>query len=108
MLTVTITEFLGDNFVMIYELAGLVILLLVGAHISSKMKRKTLVAIILLFAELFLLRGRTLDADISFLQCPPSDPHGYALFDLSDDHHRYAAHHFRQLEPETYSDHIDP
>lgn len=53
MLTVTITEFLGDNFVMIYELAGLVILLLVGAHISSKMKRKTLVAIILLFAELF-------------------------------------------------------
>lgn len=37
---------------MIYELAGLVILLLVGAHISVKMKRRTLIAVLLLFTEL--------------------------------------------------------
>ena len=49
----TINEFLGDNYVMIYELGGLVILLLVGAHISAKMKRRTIIAVFLLFIELF-------------------------------------------------------
>lgn len=48
----TINEFISDNFVMIYELGGLVILLFVGAHISFSMKRKTLIAIGLLFIEL--------------------------------------------------------
>ncbi|WP_034448791.1 GGDEF domain-containing protein [Butyrivibrio sp. AE2032] len=47
----TTSEFLSDNFVMIYEIGGLVILLLVGAHISLYMKRKTLVAIGLLVTE---------------------------------------------------------
>lgn len=49
----TMSEFLRDNYAMIYELAGLVILLLVGAHISAKMKRRTLIAVFLLFVELF-------------------------------------------------------
>ena len=49
----TINEFLGDNFVMIYELGGLVILLLVGAHISAIIKRRTIIAVFLLFIELF-------------------------------------------------------
>ncbi|MBR3248358.1 MAG: GGDEF domain-containing protein [Clostridiales bacterium] len=49
----TVDKFLGDNFVMIYELGGLVILLLVGAHISAKMKRRTFIAVLMLFVELF-------------------------------------------------------
>lgn len=48
----TINEFISDNFVMIYELGGLVILLFVSAHISFSMKRKTLIAIGLMFIEL--------------------------------------------------------
>lgn len=50
----TSIEFLTDNFVMIYELGGLVILLFVGAHISFEMKRRTLIAVGLLFVELIL------------------------------------------------------
>ncbi|MBO4604333.1 MAG: hypothetical protein J5657_03420, partial [Clostridiales bacterium] len=49
----TVNKFLSDNFVMIYELGGLVILLLVGAHISAKMKRRTFIAVLMLFVELF-------------------------------------------------------
>ena len=45
-------EFLSNNYVMIYELIGLEILLLVGAHISFEMKCKTLIAASLLFMEL--------------------------------------------------------
>ena len=48
----TIYDFMSDNYVMIYELGGLVILLFVSAHISTSMKRKTLIAIGLLFIEL--------------------------------------------------------
>ena len=44
-------DFITDNFVMIFELGGLVILLFVSAHISSLMKRRTLLAIGLLFLE---------------------------------------------------------
>ena len=47
----TIYDFMSDNYVMIYELGGLVILLFVSAHISTSMKRKTLIAIGLLFIE---------------------------------------------------------
>ena len=50
----TSVEFLTDNFVMIFELGGLVILLLVGAHISFEMKKRTIIAVGLLFIELIL------------------------------------------------------
>ena len=50
----TSLEFLTDNFVMIYELGGLIILVLVGAHISLSMKRKALIAVGLLSVELGL------------------------------------------------------
>ena len=45
-------DFITDNFVMIFELGGLIILLFVGAHISFQMKKRTLMAIGLLFIEL--------------------------------------------------------
>ena len=50
----TSVEFLTDNFVMIFELGGLVILLFVGAHISFEMKKRTIIAVGLLFIELIL------------------------------------------------------
>ena len=47
-------EFLTDNFVMIYELGGIIILLFVGAHMSLEMKRRTSLVVGLLFVELVL------------------------------------------------------
>jgi len=45
-------KYILDNFDMIYELFGLVIILLVSVHISNRIKRMTLVIVLLLLAEL--------------------------------------------------------
>ena len=44
-------EFILDNYVMFFELIGLLIVIEASVHITSEMKKKTLAAVLLLFAE---------------------------------------------------------
>lgn len=47
----TIKDFFLDNFVMIYELIGLMLILWISVHISTRMKRLTQAVVILIFIE---------------------------------------------------------
>ncbi|MBR6917702.1 MAG: GGDEF domain-containing protein [Clostridia bacterium] len=46
-----IKEFISNNYVMLFELVGILLMLRISAHISSRMKKLTIVVILLLFVE---------------------------------------------------------
>ena len=46
-------KYVLDSYNMIYQLLGLLVILLISVHISNRVKRLTLVVVVLLFAELF-------------------------------------------------------
>ena len=46
-----VLNFIADNYVMLFELLGLLIVLRISAHISPRMKRQTCVVVALLFLE---------------------------------------------------------
>ena len=46
-----VIDFIMDNYVMLFELIGLLIMLRISAHISEQMKKQTRIVVALLFAE---------------------------------------------------------
>lgn len=51
-----IVDFILDNYVMIYELIGLLVMLRISAHISKRRKRITVVIVLLLLLEIIVAR----------------------------------------------------
>lgn len=54
--TIVIINYILNNYVMIFELIGLLIMLRISAHISERMKRLTIAVIVLLLAEALLTK----------------------------------------------------
>ena len=50
----TLSQLISENYVMIYELVGLLIMLGIGVHLSDRVKKLTLIVVILLGLEIFL------------------------------------------------------
>ena len=46
-----VLEYFLDNFTMLYELVGLLVILGVSAHLSKRMKKLSVTVVILLFLE---------------------------------------------------------